>query len=29
MRIAGFRHKGLQRLYLKGETKGVPSGYGG
>jgi proteic killer suppression protein len=24
MRIAGFRHKGLQRLYLKGEAKGVP-----
>lgn len=24
MRIEGFRHKGLQRLYPKGETKGVP-----
>ena len=23
MRIAGFRHKGLQRLYLKRDTKGV------
>lgn len=25
MRIEGFRHKGLQRLYLKGDAKGVPA----
>jgi proteic killer suppression protein len=25
MQIVGFRHKGLQRLYLKGDTRGVPA----
>lgn len=25
MRIEGFRHKGLQRLYFKGNPRGVPA----